>query len=366
MNNVGVVVIGRNEGERLVRCLNSVIDQVSESTPIVYVDSGSTDNSVSFAQSLGIHVINLDLSVPFTMARGRNTGFEYLAATFSELEYIQFIDGDCELLAGWIETGVQQLALNERLAVVCGRLHERFPEASPYNRLADMEWNAAVGEVDACGGIAMMRVSALKEVNGYDTALICGEEPELCIRLRQKGWTIYRVTSDMAIHDMAMTRFSQWWTRSIRGGWAVAEGVARYGQSSERYMVREHLSGWLWGVIVPVVALSLVLETQGASLLLLLGYPYLIWRVYQYRRTLGDLAAHARLYACFCVISKMPQAIGQFKFWLNYWQKKPAIIIEYKAPTSKPMTLESELKRFEVNPSHQADSASQEHLSIVP
>lgn len=332
MSNIGIVVIGRNEGARLVRCLRSIVSQVSENTPVVYVDSGSTDGSVAFANSLGIHTVSLDMSVPFTMARGRNTGFNFLKQNFNAIDYIQFIDGDCELMEGWLSAASQVLSQHENLAVVCGRLHERFPATSPYNRLADMEWNTPLGEASACGGIAMMRMSALTEVDGYNTALICGEEPEMCIRLRQRGWKIHRIAADMAIHDMAMTRFTQWWRRSIRGGWAVAEGAAMYGQTAERYMTRENFSGWLWGITVPIAAISLAWPTYGLSLALLLGYPYLMLRVYQYRRAQGDSSDHARLYAFFCVLSKVPQAIGQLRYWFTRWQGQPATIIEYKVP----------------------------------
>ncbi len=333
MSQIGIVVIGRNEGVRLVRCLKSVIDQVSEHRKIVYVDSGSTDGSVEVAQSLGLSVVCLDPSIPFTMARGRNTGFTFLTQHFKDLSYIQFIDGDCELLPGWLDAGTQILDQQATLAIVCGRLYERAPESSPYNRLADMEWNVPPGEANACGGNALMRVQALQEVEGYNATLICGEEPEMCIRLRQRGWKILRVATEMAIHDIAMTKFSQWWTRSVRGGWAVAEGAALYGQLSEHYMVREQTSGWLWGCGVPMLALSLAWLTHGLSFGVLLGYFYLMLRVYQSRLAQGDPANHARLYAFFCALSKFPQAIGQLKYWLTHWQGQPATLIEYKTST---------------------------------
>ena len=49
----GVVVIGRNEGERLVRCLQSLSQSRA---PLVYVDSSSTDGSCEQAQRLGAHL----------------------------------------------------------------------------------------------------------------------------------------------------------------------------------------------------------------------------------------------------------------------------------------------------------------------
>ena len=330
MSSIGVVTIGRNEGERLVRCLKSLKAGIPESVPIVYVDSGSTDGSISVAESLGVHAINLDMSIPFTMARGRNTGFNYLIEHFPDIQYVQFIDGDCELLPGWIEQAIATLDGDEKLAAACGRRRERFPDASIYNRLADMEWDTPVGEAKACGGDALMRASAIKEVNGYNPTSICGEEPEMCIRLRQRGWKIQRIDADMTLHDAAMVKFSQWWTRSLRYGWAVAEGAAMHGAPPERYMVRENASGWLWGLILPLIALGLAWPTSGLTLLLLGGYPVLMWRVYKYRRSLGDLPSHARLYAFFCVLSKLTQAIGQLKYWLRRWRGKQAALIEYK------------------------------------
>lgn len=329
-----MVVIGRNEGERLIRCLQSLAAQLPEPLPTVYVDSGSTDGSVTAARSRGAAVIELDMSQPFTMARGRNTGFEYLVSNFPSLDYVQFIDGDCELLPGWLEQAVSTLSNQPQVAVVCGRRRERFPEASPYNQLADMEWNTPVGEADFCGGDALMRVTAIQAVGGYNPALICGEEPEMCIRLRQQGWKILRIAADMTLHDAAMLKFSQWWRRSVRGGWAIAEGKTLYGRSPEKYMLRQARSGWLWGALVPLLAIALAWPTHGFSLLLLLAYPLLAWRVYQYRRRCGDAPAQARLYGIYCTLSKFPQIWGQWKYTLTKWQGKPATLIEYKTATS--------------------------------
>ena len=328
--NIGVVTIGRNEGDRLVRCFQSLQQQLDPEMPIVYVDSGSTDGSVENAKAMGIDVVNLDMSIPFTMARGRNAGYQYLLANYPDLEFVHFIDGDCELLPNWLNTALDFIRTDPQLAAVCGRRRERFPTASAYNRLADMEWNTPVGETTACGGDALMRVAAIREVEGYNPTMICGEEPEMCIRLRRKGWRIWRLEADMTLHDAAMLRFGQWWKRSMRGGWAVAEGAAMHGDPPERYMIRENLSGWLWGLVLPVTALSLAWVTSGLSLLLFLGYPVLMWRVYRYRRFYGDLPSHAGLYALFCVLYKFPQVIGQMKYWLSRWRGQQATLIEYK------------------------------------
>lgn len=334
MRGFGIVVIGRNEGERLVRCLKSLLGQISGDTPIVYVDSGSSDNSVTVAQSLGVHAIELDPAIPFTMARGRNTGFQYLVEHFRELKYVQFIDGDCELLPGWIDEAIAALEQDKQLAIVCGRRRERFPDASIYNRLADIEWNTLIGEAEACGGDALARIEAIQSVNGYNPELICGEEPEMCIRLRHKGWKIRRLDVDMTLHDAEMLRFGQWWKRSIRAGWAVAQGKHLHGIPPENYMIRQNFSGWLWGLIVPAVAFSLSCPTHGFSLTLFLGYLMLMWRIYRLRLVHREQPSHAMLYAFFCTLSKFPQLIGQVKYSINQRLGKTASLIEYKSPAS--------------------------------
>lgn len=330
MKNLGVVAIGRNEGDRLIRCLDSLQKYLPKDASIVYVDSGSTDGSVAAAKARGVHVITLDMSIPFTGARARNTGFEYLMEQFPDTQYVQFIDGDCELLPGWIEAATAALENSPELAIVFGRLRERFPQASAYNQIADSEWQVPVGEAQACGGISLMRSQPIQTVGGFNPALICGEEPELCIRLRQKGWKLRCIDADMALHDIDMHRFGQWWKRSIRGGWAIGEGFAMYGDTPEQYMRKENFSGWLWGVGLPIGAIALGPFTQGITLLLLLSYFPLGWKIYRYRQQRGDGAKQSLIYAVFCVISKIPQAIGQGQYWISRWRQEPATLIEYK------------------------------------
>ena len=336
MHNIAVVTIGRNEGDRLINCLLSLKKELSENAPIVYVDSGSTDGSIEKAQAKGVTVINLDLSIPFTAARARNTGLEFIRQNYPEIEYVQFLDGDCELCSDWLEKAVNRLEAEAKIAVVCGRRREKYPEKSIYNRLIDMEWNTPIGETKACGGDALMRIEALQQVNGYNSQLICGEEPEMCIRLREKGWKIERLDADMTLHDAAMYQFGQWWKRSVRCGWAVAEGYALHGSPPENYMKKEHLSGYLWGFVIPAISLILCFFTNGLSLLLFLGYGLLMYKIYRYRQlNFADIQEDARLYAMWCVLSKFPQFIGQCQYWWKRSTNQQATIIEYKRLANK-------------------------------
>ncbi|PSF34244.1 glycosyl transferase [Aphanothece hegewaldii CCALA 016] len=324
---IGIVVIGRNEGERLRRCLLSVLDQA---TNIIYVDSGSTDGSVEMAKSLSACVVELDLSIPFTAARARNAGFEHLLQINPNVEYVQFVDGDCEMISGWLEAAQQELNNRPLAAIVCGRLRERFPEYSLYNRLCDMEWNTPVGEMKTCGGIVMMRVAALQQVGGFNPELIAGEEPELCVRLRYSGWTIWRIKEEMAYHDAQMLHFRQWWKRSIRSGHAYAQGAWLHGKPPEYHWVRENLSIGFWGLFFPLFVVILACFTQGWGLILFGVYFLLIYRIYRRKRQESVNNQDAFFYALFCVLSKFPQVYGQFQFYLSRLGAKKSTLIEYR------------------------------------
>ena len=258
---VGIVVIGRNEGDRLGACLAAALEG---GMPVIYADSASSDGSVGRAQAVGATVVVLDPARPMNAARGRREGAERLFADHPAIDYVQFLDGDCIVQSGWIDAARAFLDDHADVAAVCGRRFEAFPEASFYNRLCDAEWNTPVGEVAAVGGDALMRASAYRAVGGFDPSILAGEEPELCDRLRAAGWKIWRIDAPMTEHDMAMTSLNQWLARSRRGGIGYAQ-VWRLTRG--RLFARQLRSALLWVIGVPSV---------GLALAVIGGWPWLI------------------------------------------------------------------------------------------
>jgi glycosyltransferase involved in cell wall biosynthesis len=175
-NPIGVVVIGRNEGELLKRSLNSV---VGKSRAVIYVDSGSTDGSVAVARTMGVEVVELSPDVPFTAPRARNVGIAHLRRMLPKVRFVQVVDGDSEMVDGWLRVALRHMQTHSRAAVICGRTRERYPEASVYNQLCDMEWARLVGETHHCGGNAFIRLEAFDTVDGYHGDMIAGEDPEM-------------------------------------------------------------------------------------------------------------------------------------------------------------------------------------------
>jgi GT2 family glycosyltransferase len=321
---LGVVVIGRNEGSRLARCLASLL---SSTDKVVYVDSGSTDASVRMARELGVEVVELDMTLPFTAARARNEGFARLQQLQPAIAYVQFVDGDCEVLSGWLTKAQAFLDQHADVAVVCGRRRERFPQRSIYNLLCDLEWDTPVGEAKACGGDALMRAEAFAAVAGFRPALIAGEEPELCVRLRAAGWKIWRLAEEMTLHDAAMTRFGQWWQRTLRAGHAFAEGAYLHGAPPERHWQQESRRAWLWGLGIPMATVIACALLGLPGLLTLLIYPLQVVRLA--RRGVRSRRENW-LQAGFLVLGKFPEMLGQVKFLLNRIGAHKSTLIEYK------------------------------------
>jgi glycosyltransferase involved in cell wall biosynthesis len=319
---IGAVIIGRNEGKRLVRCIKSLTTQIKN---IVYVDSGSTDNSLATAEELGVNTVSLDMSIPFTAARARNAGVESLQNIMPNLEFVQFVDGDCTVQSGWIKSASDFLLKNEDYAVVCGRRRELFPEASIYNTLCDIEWDTPVGDAMACGGDSLMRAEAFQEMGGFNPSVIAGEEPELCFRLREAGWKVFRLDEEMTLHDAAMTKFSQWWKRSVRAGYAFALGFSMHGDSPERYWRKECLRIYFWGISFPltVVFLSII-----NSYFIFLVFLYVL-QIIKLGLKAGTLAKKWH-WSSSIVIGKIPEAIGLMKFKINSLFNQQSRIIEYK------------------------------------
>ena len=312
--HIDAVVIGRNEGARLIACLDALAGQVRR---VIYVDSGSTDGSVAAAQARGAQVVALDMAQPFTAARARNAG---LAALGQDATLVQFLDGDCVIHPGWLDKASAFLEIRPDVAVVCGRRREIHPENSVYNRMIDAEWDTPVGQADACGGDALMRVQALRGVSGYREDLIAGEEPELCLRLRKAGWLIWRLDAEMTGHDAQILRFGQWWRRMVRGGHAFAEGAWRFHTPEHPHWRTQARRIQLWGIALPL-AIILGAVLHPALMVLALVYPLQVLRL---SRRMGTQPA------LFNTLGKLAEGWGALTFYARWFTGRRARLIEYK------------------------------------
>jgi GT2 family glycosyltransferase len=335
LSDLGVVAIGRNEGERLRRCLRSL---EGRGVPFVYVDSGSNDGSVGLARSMGSEVVELDMSRPFSAARARNAGYERLRAIAPGVRYAMFLDGDCEVADGWLDRARLELEARPDAAVVCGRRREMFPEHSIYNRLADLEWDTPIGEAVACGGDSVIRAEAFEAVGGFDPTAAAGEEPQLCQRLRQAGWTVWRVDAEMTRHDLAMTRFRQWWRRHYRSGYNGLDILTRF-PGKDRLFADELKRARAWGIGWPsaVIGAGVAGGLAGgpwagvaAAGLVAMTLPLQMARLACKIRKRVDGPRTAIAYGVLTTIAKWANLAGQAGYLRDRRRGRMARLIEYK------------------------------------
>ena len=319
-----MVIIGRNEGTRLDRCLNSAKSQSfpGHELEVLYVDSGSTDGSPERAAENGARVLTLSDERP-TAAKGRNRGFREAKG-----EFLFFVDGDTVIHPEFLNKAVAYLDKHPHVAAVSGTRCEMFPEKSLYIRVLDLDWTTPPGESPYCGGDAVIRARVLEEVQPYREDLIAGEEPELCSRIRSAGHKIHRLDLPMTDHDLDIHKFSGYWMRNLRTGHAYAE-VARL--TAGETFGRESTKNLLQMAIYLLVPLLLIAVFRGFGVLILLAGGSLVlartlWRARWRKASPGTLFFYA-LHGHFCQI---PIFLGQIKYFLGRRRQKPARLIEYK------------------------------------
>ena len=319
-SDIAVVVIGRNEGARLIASLTSLQGHAGR---VIYVDSGSTDNSLNAARGLGAEVIELDLSQPFTAARARNAGFFAMAPA---PPFVQFIDGDCILEPGWIEAGVDALAKNPDMGIVTGWRSEIHPDASIYNSMAEVEWHRPPGDIEGCGGDMMVRSDLFGKLGGFNPRVIAAEDEEFCTRVRKAGYRVHRLPLSMTRHDADIHRFGQWWQRTVRAG----HGFAQVGRLHPEYFARERKRVWFYGAALPAIAAIGVLVSPWLLAVSAAAYAFSYVRTARGLQANGLTQGKALHQAAFLTLSKLPNLLGILKYHWRAFRRQDMVIIEYK------------------------------------
>lgn len=322
MEEIGIVIIGRNEGDRLRASLDSAL---TSKLPVVYIDSGSNDSSSQIARAKNIPTVDLEDSEPFTAARARNAGFKFIKELYPDLKFIQFLDGDCQLIENWIPQGVNYLKEHKEVAIVTGALHEMEAKETIYNNLCELEWRKDPGEIKSCGGNFLTRAEPFQKLGGFKSNFVAAEEEEFCTRIRKEGWKIYNLSHPMAIHNASMHHLSEWFHRSVRTGYAFAQSLY---ESTDPH-TKEYYSTLFWGFFFPIGVLLSCYVYGSHALDLLFLYPLLAFKIYWAKRKTWT-EGESVLYAIFCVIGKFPNALGLLKYHLDRLRGKVRGTIDYK------------------------------------
>jgi GT2 family glycosyltransferase len=296
---------------------------------VIYVDSRSTDDSVAIARAAGVEVVELSAQDELSAALARNLGARALTAAHPDIQLVQFVDGDCELAAGWMQAALARMVAAPDLAAVCGYRHELRPRRNLFHRAVEQEWRMGpVGVVADFAGDVVMRRSWFERVGGYDTRAVAGEDTELSSRLRAAGGRIERLDMVATVHEIDMATARQWWRRARRGGYGAA-AVADLHRRSDRLFADQVVRMMIWGLVVPVLGLLAWPRTRLPLLSIWARWVVSTWRA---ARSVTNPAADAvdRLaWGLSCSWAVVPGALGVIDFAIDRLRGRRPRLIEY-------------------------------------
>jgi glycosyltransferase involved in cell wall biosynthesis len=286
--HVSIVIKAFNEEKRICAAVESCLAAVAEvGGEVILADSNSTDRTVEFASRYPIRIVQLVHPKERCCGVGPQLGYQH-----SRGDYVYLMDGDMEMLRGFLPQALPFLAQHPEAAGVGGRLVELNNESLEYReRAARHAAHLAPGEVDRLDGGGLYRRRAVEEA-GYlsDRNLHAYEEFDLAARLRSQGWKLWRIPADSVTHrghDAPPYRLlmRRWRTRYVCGSGELVR--ASLGKPSQRLVLRgvrelRIYAGVLlwWAVLLAILFWPLAAATRAIAVAAVAAAPFALmaWR----------------------------------------------------------------------------------------
>jgi GT2 family glycosyltransferase len=269
--NVSIVVVNYNAGELLLRCIKNCITQAPE---IIVVDNASLDGSLQlivdeFSRFPNLHVIRNSENMGFAAACN-------LGANEATCKHILFLNPDCIAEEGSVQLLTEALDEIPLAGMVGGLLLDpdgqeqqggRRYVPTPWRSLARMlrlevlekRWpklfqnfnlnkqplpDGTVALEAISGACTMVKREAMEAVGPWDEGyfLHC-EDLDLCMRYRQRGWSILFVPTAKFTHFRGACSRS----RPIFVEWHKHRGMMRFYRKFFRHQYPGALM-WLVGL----------------------------------------------------------------------------------------------------------------------
>lgn len=236
---LSVVLITKNQEWNIGRLIESVLEGTADiaEKEVILVDSASTDRTTEIACQYPVHVLRLHPDQRLTAAAGRYTGYKH-----STGEYVLFLDGDHELVPGWLPEALAILRRDPKAGGIAGKIVD-LPKATPgaTRHGAQQPTEPVKMTLAKHGGPAVVyKREVFEKVGTFNPYIYSDEEPELCIRIRCAGYTIGYINRQAVFHytdpgDEIMTLYRRYKRNLYLGS----------GQS-----IRYHLrTGMLWAYV---------------------------------------------------------------------------------------------------------------------
>ena len=193
---VSIDIIGRNEERGIGECVEAALAAAEQigGAETIFVDSASTDCTVSIVQSYKVRVLSLKPDWQLCPSAGRFVGSHYAAGDF-----VLFIDADTLVYRDFLPGALEHFRQNPEVAGINGRIDDLNENGEllsdveeRYDRVADTKWLR--------GPCCFYRRSALLKVGSFNPHLAMEEEAELGLRLVKNGWKLQLIPVPMGCH----------------------------------------------------------------------------------------------------------------------------------------------------------------------
>lgn len=224
---IGFIVIGRNEGHKLVRCIDSIKKAIDENSigeyEIIYVDSKSTDNSIELVGALDEKVKIFRITGQAYQAIGRNIG-----AAASDADIYCFIDGDMELIPDFFPRVLDDTG-KLKYPFVSGQFENIYYDQNNQRTGSELYVKSVLTQDKyqiTTGGLFLIEKTLWELIGGMDVRFRTGEDLDLGLRLARKGHMLLRKKELFAIHHTRHYKSrSRMWKDLIAGKTLYARGV---------------------------------------------------------------------------------------------------------------------------------------------
>lgn len=262
--NISVVIPVCNARETVGKCLTSLKAQDRDDFEVIIVDDGSTDGTAEVCESYpDVRVFRLNQGGP---SRARNRG-----VAMSRGALVAFTDGDCVVEPNWL-TELEKGFTSPEVAGVGGDQKSPADETETGRLIQDflktigfmtdyIKTDETMKETyhnPSCN--SMHRKSVLVEVGGFDERLWPGEDVDMDVRIRRRGYKLVYNPDACVGHYRA---------RNYRG---FARMMKRYGASAWQLVKR-------YGFFRPVHFVPVALFVALAALVSILSWKPYLWPI---------------------------------------------------------------------------------------
>ena len=205
---VSFIVIGKNEGWKLIKSIDSIIHAIKENKiedpEIIYVDSKSSDGTLERIKEYN-NVKAVLIEGEANAAVARNVGF--IESTNPNLI---FIDGDMEIQADFLPLILDENK-NLKYEFCSGNWinynYESFESKKLLSKKLKKKMTKNQNEF-VTGGLFGIKRSVWESVGGMRTSMRRSQDWDLALRLAKKGVLMYRLKEVFAIHHTLPPRES--------------------------------------------------------------------------------------------------------------------------------------------------------------